>query len=303
MTQPELRIDPITGRAVLIAPERAARAGAFFPPAEFPDDAAMCPFCAGREHLTPPTLVQIPEAGAWRVRVVANRFPAVRGELGEAEIVVERPDHQPIVDDWPSVIRAFEARLRAHREAGRYRCAIPFKNHGLGAGASLSHAHSQFIALPEPPAWLAGEIAACEGRCRFCEWIAKELSVSERVVRLTERYVAIVAIAGRFPYETWVLPRRHEASLESVADPTELAGLVAEVLAGLDAALGRPAWNLIVHTGPFSGEPFHWHIEILPRVTGIAGYELGTGMHINPVRPEEAAMKLRESLAGLARQS
>ncbi|MBX7103607.1 MAG: DUF4921 family protein [Gemmataceae bacterium] len=292
MTAPQLRRDPITGRAVLVAPERAARAGAFFPPAEFPDDAADCPFCAGREERTPPSLFELPGNGVWRTRVVPNQFPAVREPLGIAEVIVERPDHATDVADWLAVLLTYQQRLKARREEGRWQYGLVFKNHGLNAGASLSHAHAQFIALPAVPPNVAAELPACVGGCRFCDLIASESMADARVVRATDRYIAFVAIAGRFPYETWILPRKHERAFED-ADLHELADLLGDALARLDAVLGRPAWNLVIHTAPWTGADFHWHIEILPRVAGIAGFELGAGMNINPVLPEDAARFLQ----------
>jgi UDPglucose--hexose-1-phosphate uridylyltransferase len=297
-TAPELRTDPITGRPVLIAPERLARAGALLPPAQFPEDAADCPFCAGREDRTPPALFTAPGVGSWLTRVVPNQYPAVRGDRGGHEVIVECPGHEPRLQALPAghlavVLATYRERLRARRAEGRWRCGLLFKNHGLAAGASLSHAHSQFVALPDLPPLVAAEVAACAGACPFCALIRTELAAEVRMVAATRKYVAVAAVAGRFPFETWILPRDHARAFEDAGDLNELAGLLHDVLGRLDCAAGSPAWNLVLHTGPWTGEEYHWRLEILPRVTGIAGFELGGGMFINPVPPEDAARRLR----------
>jgi UDPglucose--hexose-1-phosphate uridylyltransferase len=232
--------------------------------------------------------------------VVPNRYPAVRGELGEHELIVECPNHEPSLealqpDHVRAVLAVYHDRLSACAADGRWRYGLLFKNHGLAAGASLAHAHSQLLALPEVPPAVTAELAACEGACGFCSLIRRELTDGRRVVRTTEHFAALTAFAGRLPYETWLLPRDHRRSFEHSNDDglAEFADLLTDVLKRLAAAAGRPAYNLYLHNAPWDGSPFHWHFELLPRLTGIAGFELGAGICINPLPPEDAAARLR----------
>jgi UDPglucose--hexose-1-phosphate uridylyltransferase len=300
--KPEIRRDPITGRPVLMAPERAARVGAMLARADFPDDEADCPFCEGREDRTPAELHVLRPHGlpangpGWSVRVVPNRYPAGRDDVGRHELIIECPGHQPTlaelsVEQRAAVLNVVRDRWNAHRADGRWKCAQWFKNHGPAAGASLSHAHSQMVVLPDLPPAIAAEVAAMQSsHCPFCSLIDREVTETSRIVRQTEEFAMIVAFAGRFPFETWLLPRRHALMFEHT---TSLAAELHWLLNRIDVVLDRPAYNLILHAGPWTGDDFHWHFELLPRVTGIAGFELGAGMFINPVLPEEAAETLR----------
>jgi len=303
----QIRHDPITGRPVLIAPERAARPGALTPAAgALPDDTADCPLCEGRESRTPPELLADrptgpADAAGWRVRVVPNRYPAVRGELGAHELLVECPNHEPSLerltqDQICAVLAMYRQRLLARAAEGRWQYGMLFKNHGLAAGASLAHAHSQLIALPDVPPMLNAELSACANSCGFCRFLESELADGTRVIRSTRRFVALTAFAGRLPFESWLLPREHHASFERTTDGemTEFCELLADVLSRLAATADRPAYNLYLHNAPWPARPFHWHFELVPRLTGIAGFELGAGMFINPLAPEDAAGRLRE---------
>jgi UDPglucose--hexose-1-phosphate uridylyltransferase len=300
--KPEIRHDPITGRPVLMAPERAARVGAMLASAPIPDDETDCPFCERREDRTPPELLALRAAGlpangpGWTVRVVSNRYPAVRDDTGQHELIIECPQHEPSlaalsVRQLTDVLYIVRDRLNTHRADGRWSYAQWFKNHGPAAGASLSHAHSQLVMLPVLPPTVAAEVAAMKtSRCPFCSLIEYEITEKSRIVRLTDRFMTLTAFAGRFPFETWLLPRRHELMFE---ETDELAAELHGLLNRIDLVLDKPAYNLVLHAAPWTGDDFHWHLELLPRVTGIAGFELGAGMFINPVLPEEAAACLK----------
>src|SRR5215218_3208685 len=223
---PQLRKDPVVDRRVLIAPERAAR------PTELEDPGhlahhADCPFCEGHEAETPHEVLALRRPGTaadgpgWRVRVVPNRFPAVRRDAESAygvhEVVIECPHHEASIAALPAghvrdVFAVYRDRLTALRADERLRYVQVFKNHGAPAGASVEHAHSQILATAWVPQDVQAEVdAAAEhhathGRCVFCDLIDRELSSGERVVHVGEHVVAIAAWAGRFPYETWVLP-------------------------------------------------------------------------------------------------
>lgn len=310
---PQLRRDPIVNRWALIAPERAARPGAIIEPAALPNHESECPFCEGRESLTPPEIFALRDADSppnypgWRVRIVPNRFPAVRGSLGSHELIVECPQHEASfarfsADHAADVLRAVARRFRELRETHASCYPLFFKNHGSAAGASLAHAHSQIIAMCGVPPIVAEEIAAIRqhekqhGRCLFCDLVAEEIATGVRVVRQSESIIAFTALAGRFPYETWIMPRRHTANVEAESDDClfEAAEILRFVLRRLEQVAGGPAYNLILHTGPWDGSPFHWHMELLPRITGAAGFEWGAGVFINPLPPEVAAAKFRD---------
>ncbi len=300
--KPEIRHDPITGRPVLIAPERAARAGAMLTRTAISDDATECPFCEGREDRTPPELLALRNDGSlenglgWRVRAVPNRYPAVRDDSGEHEIIVECAQHESSlaalsVEQLADVLGVVRDRMLARRDEDRWAYAQWFKNHGPAAGASLSHSHSQLLFLPNLPPAIAAEVAAMKANsCPFCILIEREIADASRLVRLSDQFAIVTAFAGRFPYETWLLPRRHELTFDDV---DKLSVELHWLLNRVDVVLDQPAYNLVLHAAPWTGDDFHWHFELLPRITGIAGFELGAGMFINPVSPEEAAARLR----------
>jgi UDPglucose--hexose-1-phosphate uridylyltransferase len=272
----------------------------------------------------------------WQVRVVPNKYPATvrpqestpgktpaRGEpiellqtvpaTGAHEVIIESPRHIRSVTELSAselaeVFRMYAQRLDHHRRSGFYRYGLLFKNVGSAAGASMPHAHSQLIALTAVPAGVAEELAgslefhASTGRCVYCRMIELERSRCARVVAESKSLVAVCPFASRFPYETWLLPREHTSGYESVTrcQAGATASLMARVLRGMERLLDRPAYNYFIHTAPFDRHPldhYHWHIELIPRLTKIAGFECGTGVYINPVAPETAARQLREVLA------
>jgi UDPglucose--hexose-1-phosphate uridylyltransferase len=313
---PQLRRDPIVDRRVLIAPERAAR------PTELEDAGhlarhAACPFCEGHECETPREVHALrphgmaPNGPGWRVRVVPNRFPAVRRDsesgYGVHEVVIECPQHESSIAAFTEaqvrdIFAVYRDRLMALRADPRLAYVQVFKNHGAPAGASVEHAHSQILAGTEVPREVQAELNgvtayhSLHGRCVFCDLIERELAADERVVLAGEHVVAVTAWAGRFAYETWILPRRHAAHYDRLSDAelTDVAAVTRSILRKLNAAAGDPACNIVLHTAPaVADDAFHWHWEILPRLTGIAGYELATGCYLNPLPPEEAAARLR----------
>jgi UDPglucose--hexose-1-phosphate uridylyltransferase len=315
------------GRWVIIAPERAERPSAFLRPA--PEaDGEICPFCPGNESMTPPELlVRRENGGPWSLRVVPNRYPALRTELqlvreglglfdstagvGAHEVVIETPDHRATLSDLPpdqtgSVLRAWQERMTDLSRDVRLKALIAFKNHGRPAGATLSHGHSQLMALPFVPEELEAELRATrrhfaeKERCIFCDVIAQELRDNDRIVAETDGAVVLSPWAARSPFEMWVLPRSHRSSFES-ATPEELRA-IAEALRNLlrkiDVALEKPAFNLFLHTTPLreaANDSYHWHLTLKPVLTLQAGFEWATGCYINPTPPEEAASFLRQT--------
>ena len=330
---PELRKDPVIGRWVIIATERALRPSNFKTDKEHRlTDLSKCPFEAGNEASTPPEILSYRKAGSrpnepgWWVRVVPNKFPALkiegtmdkRGEgmydmmngIGAHEIIIETPNHDEEMALMPEmqineVLWAWRDRIVDLARDKRFKYVMVFKNKGAQAGASLQHPHSQIIALPIVPLSVQEELTGAlqyyeyKDRCVFCDLIQQELSDRKRVVEDSERFISVVPFAQRFPFETWILPKQHESDYTRTTrnDSLELAGLLKRTLQRLRGALDDPPFNLILHMAPLNTEGlphYHWHIEIMPRVTRTAGFEWGTGFYINPTIPEETAQFLRE---------
>ncbi len=324
---PELRRDPVIGRWVIIARERARR------PDDYPpeDGAARrpgpCPFCPGQEALTPPEIAAIrPAGGAWRARVVPNKFPALRVEgelekrgdgmydlmngLGAHEVIIETPRHERSLtglsdEEVRDVLWLYKQRLLDLKQDFRLVYGLVFKNVGERAGASLQHTHSQLIVTPIVPLRVQTEIERCReyyeyrDRCLLCDMIVQELSSGVRMVLDTPNFIAFEPFAARFPFETHVMPKRHISHFEATEDALlpELARCLRSALARIEKAVDHPSWNYLIHTSPLNISPldhYHWHFEIFPRITRVAGFEWGTGFYINPVPPEDAAQFLRE---------
>jgi UDPglucose--hexose-1-phosphate uridylyltransferase len=287
----DLRVDPLSGRLVAIAPGRADRPGAnaarIDPPTE--RELETCPFCEGREEQTPPEVLVLPRVPGrkpntpgWSVRVVPNKYPA----FDHPEVVVHAPQHvRSLAElDRAQLELVAEAwRLRASAAAAAGKVLFAGVNEGRAAGASLPHSHSQIVALDEEP-----PIARAERRdgCTLCELLERELAEETRVVAQAEGLVLLCPYASRAPYECLVAPVEHEES--GFGPRLGLAlGLAARVLARLAALEApRPA-NLWLH------ESGHWHLELLPRLNVFAAFELGAGHYINTLAPEQAAAQLR----------
>jgi UDPglucose--hexose-1-phosphate uridylyltransferase len=330
---PELRKDPVIGRWVIIATERALRPSNFRNERDEPvADLSTCPFEPGNESNTPPEILAYrkpdsqPNGPGWWLRVVPNKFPALRIEgtidkrgdgmydmmngIGAHEIVIETPNHAEEMGlmseiQTNEVLWAWRDRIVDLSRDHRFKYVMVFKNKGGAAGASLQHPHSQIIALPIVPLQVQEELDGArqyydyKDRCVFCDVVQQELADRERVVEESDRFVSVVPFAQRFPFEMWLLPRQHESDYTRTTrhDFLELAGLLKRTLLRLRGALDDPPFNLVLHTAPLNSESlphYHWHIEIMPRVTLTAGFEWGTGFYINPTKPEESAQFLRE---------
>jgi len=331
MEVPELRRDAVSGRWVIIATDRAARPTDFIKPKDVPQDRDRCPFCAGREHETPPEILALRPAGGgantpgWEVRVVPNKYPALRIEgnlgivggplfehmdgVGAHEVIIETPEHDTHLGLLPTphvekVLWAYRERYLDLDRDPRFRYALLFRNHGRSAGASLAHPHSQLIALPVLPRRAEEELEVARAyfaehaRCLYCDVLEAELEAGQRIVYENEGFVAYEPYASRFPFETWIVPRRHTASFGDLPDEDlpDAADALGQTLYRLHAVLDNPPYNFILHTAPYDPIPghfYHWHIEIMPRLTQVAGFEWGTGFYINVTPPEEAARFLR----------
>ncbi len=329
---PELRKDPIHGRWVIISTERSRRPSDFVVEERRPTG-GFCPLCEGNEDRTPPEIVAFrdngtpPNSPGWSLRVVPNKFPALRIEgdldregegiydkmngIGAHEVVIETPRHEETLATLPlinvkNVLLAYRDRIIDLRRDQRLRHVLVFKNHGVAAGASLEHSHSQIIALPIIPRRVSEEIEGAKtyfhykDRCVFCDIIRQELQQKHRVVTENKSFVSIAPFASRFPFETWILPKTHHPSFEHL-DPTQYeqaAQILSDTLRRINRVLTDPPYNYIIHTSSFpelDAEHYHWHLEIMPKLTKVAGFEWGTGFYINPTPPEDAAEYMREA--------
>lgn len=323
---PRRHYDPLAVRTVFVAPKRAER------PIESDTSAAAlsarladCPFCSGRESLTPPAVLRMPPEAdkPWHARIIPNRYPVVE-EFGAAaephlsayscpahgvhDVVVESPDHVRSILDiepqrWRDVWELCRQRLAMLAGRSDLAWATVFKNSGPGAGASLEHLHSQLVALDfVPPAIAAELVAAGRSATAFAE-LVRFAEAEGRVVAECADLVAFVPHAIRQPYETWILPRSAEAWFHATSPPrvTALATLTQDIVARLDRIAPGADYNWWLHQAPFptpgGGQPppanWRWHLEILPRLTSFAGFELGTGCHISVATPAESACRLR----------
>lgn len=339
---PELRHDPIQKRWVIIATERSRRPTDFTHEKASVDTVTFDPFAYGNEDKTPPEVFAFrkngtqPDTPGWQVRVVPNKYPAlmIEGNLdregfglydkmngvGAHEVVIETPELKETLatmtpKNISKVLLAYRIRLNDLMKDQRFRYVLIFKNHGVEAGASLAHPHTQIIATPITPRTVALELDSAKAwyhvkeRCIFCDLMKQELDDGSRIVLANDHFVVYCPYSSRFPFEMMLLPRHHAYKFGESSD--ELLGQMAvalkETLQRLQAALDDPPYNFMLHTAPNIKVParranywetlshdWHWHLEIIPRVTKTAGFEWGTGFYINPVPPESAARFLRE---------
>lgn len=333
---PELRKDPVSERWVIIATDRVRRPSDFVReslPAT--PSGRFCPFCPGNENKTPPEVLAYRSGSAanqpgWSLRVIPNKFPVleIEGDLeregvglfdrmngiGAHEVVIEAPDHALSLSELSErsveqTLWAFRDRVNDLKNDRRLRYVLLFKNQGALAGATLEHTHSQLIALPVVPKRVQEEVEVADRyyeskeRCLFCDLIRQETRAGTRVVTETDHFIVLEPYAPRFPFETWILPRQHRSHYEDTdqAQLKNLAWVLRSTLRKLEKTLERPPYNLLIHTAPLQ-EPanprYHWHIEIIPRLTRVAGFEWGTGFYINPTPPEESAKFLRDAGLG-----
>ncbi|MFH1593085.1 MAG: DUF4931 domain-containing protein [Candidatus Omnitrophota bacterium] len=339
----ELRKDPIIGRWVIIATERAKRPSDFV----FEDSksaspkAGKCPFCEGNESLTPPEIFALrkkPRSAnkpGWSVRVVPSISPFLKKDgdpdrhgngmydilngIGVHEVVIATPQHNyNIFLEDPAQIERLTGviikRIKELKKDTRLKYVLLFKNHGIVAGGSrIKHQHLQLIATPITPKRVKEKLVGAKryfeykDRCIFCDMIKQELDKADRVVADVDDFVAINPYCSRFPFETWILPKKHSCDFDSMTKKairsySEIFGLTMKMLAG---TLGDFPYNIVLHTAPFRrrkkkgywdtiAEDYHWHMEIMPRLTQVAGFEWGSGFYINPMPPEEACRYLKE---------
>ncbi len=330
---PELRKDPVLGRWIIISKERRKRP-TDFPVIEERGSGGFCPLCPGNESFTPKEVLAFRDYGSlpndprWQLRVVPNKYPAliIEGDLakegvglydkmngiGAHEVIIESPDHNENFTDFSSekiglVLKAYKERILDLQKDQRFKYVMVFKNHGKAAGASLEHSHSQLIALPILPRMIVSELAGAQShyrykeRCVFCDIIRQELQQQDRVVCHNDGFITITPFAPRTPFEMWILPKKHSSAFSLIDDESlkYLAEIFRETLQRLCACIKNVPYNFVLHTEPLHAgrlEYYHYHFEIVPKLTSIAGFEWGSGFYINPLPPEEAAEYLRNSL-------
>jgi UDPglucose--hexose-1-phosphate uridylyltransferase len=307
---------------VVVSTDRATRPQAFAPrtaPIQA-DTSQPCPFCPGNEEHISPTLEVLGSDGAWRVRVVPNRYPAFEGNApfvvtnrgpvftqatagGIHEVVVLSPDHQSswsmLSDEQTTaVMTAIRDRIDAHSAIPGLRYSQAIVNSGREAGASIEHPHGQLLGMSFVPRELVEEqagFARFAGRCLLCTTMDAEENVNHRVVYADERVLVICPFWSGTPYEMLVIPRAHGPHLHH-SPPTDLVAVgkaLKATLGRLRDVVGDIAYNLVFHSAPYRApEPYHWHVHVVPKLTTVAGFELGTGVLINIVNPEEAAEAL-----------
>ena len=328
----ELRRDPIVGRWVIVNIDHPSR------PEDFEHEppswrGGVCPFCYGNESLTPPEIDSIrdpgtgPNTSGWQVRVVPNKFPALRVEgdlnrqglgiydmsngIGAHEVLIETPYHHKDMADLlnqevENILSMCCRRALDLIKDRRLKYILLFKNYGPAAGASLEHPHTQLIALPLVPKNAAEEIKGSQNyfeyreRCIFCDIIRQETQEKERIILENKYFLSFCPFVSRFPFEIWIIPKKHNSYFCHML-PEEiphLAAILKDTISKVKKLFGNPAYNFLMHSAPVTNdegvEYYHWHIEFIPKLTRVAGFEWGTGFYIVPTPPELAAKYLRE---------
>lgn len=332
----ELRKDPITNRWVIVLSE-SKKPEEYVISKDEPKE-SECIFCAGREKETPPEIMSIrdnsqPNTPGWSVRVLPEINPLLQVEgsmerkgvgmydkmnsIGANELVIESPKHNQTPEDMgveqiTKIISAHKSRILDLEKDSRLRQIIIFKNSGRKAGAISSHPHSQIVATPVIPKNIKEELDiaksyyAYKERCIFCDIIREEIRIGQRVILETKNFIAFCPYAPRFPFQFWIIPKRHNCEFQSINEEEirELSLTMLTTFKNMSRTLQNPPYNYILHTAPNRvprhnhwhtlGEDYHWHIEVIPRITSVSGFEWGAGFYVIPTSPENAAKFLRE---------
>jgi len=330
----DIRKDPLSDTWVIIAPKRAARP--HLEETEKEEELKFCPFCDSDEIKAPipaddNCAAQYDKEGNWLTRVLTNKYPALTRDVelkqndingiyhnltgvGGHEILVETPLHDYFgwsdmpIEQLKAIFRNYRCRYAHWRADHRIAYLSVFRNYGKVAGASIKHPHSQMVATPLIPPRVKSEIKEMKrhfeqsNHCLMCHIIELEQKTDERLILENEDFIAFSTFAPRFPYETLLVPKRHTDTFEDITEEeiTSLADLVSKLFQKFDKLLNDPPFNLILHVSPLRshGSPYyHWHMEIIFRLSQPAGFEWGSGVYINSVSPEEAARQLNKTKA------
>jgi UDPglucose--hexose-1-phosphate uridylyltransferase len=329
----ELRQDPVTGLWVAVATERAKRPHEFISAAKWGvETSGACPFCPGNESETPPEVMAYrmpgtaPDTPGWQVRVVPNLYPAFGPATGESamrtegpyramhalgvhEVLIITPEHRADIgalplEDVKTLVRCYVDRYLAHRNDPTIEYITIVHNHGREAGASREHPHSQLFGIPLVPSAVETELAGLRrwreerAGCAYCDLVQYECKTGDRLVYENEQFVVFAPYASRVPFETWSIPKAHWGDFEAMNEGQQaqfadaLRALLAKVVRGLNGV----SFNYWIHSAPCrtaGGDLYHWHLELLPKLSIQAGFELGAGVMIETVPPEQAAAFLR----------
>ena len=338
----QLRRDPVTGRwSIILTQEKSELTDLI---GDFPatkQSVEACPFCEGNEYLTPPEIYALrppgskPNSPGWQVRVIPDRYPILeaRGDVdnhavgiydelngvGKHEILVEHPKHDVNIPEFTPehltvVLQTMQLRIRELKKDPRFRYVLIHKNYGEASGNTLKHAYSQILATPITPRRMRDELVNAKEyftykeRCVFCDIVSQELETRKRVVLDDGQFLVFEPFAAGRPFETWIIPRRHETFFEENTQLEALARILIAIFKRLKDVLHDPHYILSLHNGPNISvaakrrywktlkKDFHWHFEIVPRLRNRSSFELGSGIPLNPVPPEQAAAILRENL-------
>lgn len=330
---PELRKDPVIGRWVIIATERARRPGVFIDSQKNTFDSGHCSFCDNQEKEIYAVYPQ--PGGPWKVRVVESGTPLlsthgkfsrkghglydVVNDYGSHEVVIETPEHIANMADLSQeqirmVFETYAVRYNELEKNANFQYVIAYKNYGWAAGSRrIGHSRSQIISTSVIPFSAKEKLAGAKKyynyreRCLYCDMIAQELEAKVRIIAESEHFVAMTPFAPRFIFEIWILPKKHHCDFGKgvLGHEHDLAGLIKVLLMKLKKGLDDPAYNYVIHSAPFRhgekstkwktlAEDYHWHIELLPRLTRVAGFERGSGFYISSIPPEKVADFLRE---------
>ena len=330
----ELRLDPMTARWVIISTEKDYGPKDYIieSPKITGGD---CPFCIGNEKMTPPEVDADrptntkPDTPGWETRTVPNKFPALKNEpdlnrtgvgmfdmmngIGEHEVIIEDTDHNLqladlSVEQIKKVVHVYKRRSIALGADDRFKYVLIFKNYGLAAGASLEHSHTQLISLPVTPKRVMEELECAhkyfdyKERCVFCDILKQETDYRHREISENDDFVAFCPFASRSPFEISIIPKKHQGYFTEITEKEidSFSKILKDILMRMKVALNDPPYNFIIHTTPLNGngdlhEYYHWHVEIMPKLSKIAGFEWGSGFYINPTSPETASKYLREA--------
>ncbi|MGE5381780.1 MAG: DUF4931 domain-containing protein [Methylocystaceae bacterium] len=288
----------------------------------------FCPFCPGNEAITPPEWLAVrpqgspPNSSGWDIRAIPNKFTAFslltafteaddglnqyRSGFGDHEVIIESPEHgvefhQHNLDRVSSVLQVVQTRFNDLTSDQRIKHIQIYKNRGLFAGASLHHSHLQLISLPYATNQYQGaeKYYAVTGRCLWCDMLEREKQLNERIIAREKGYTVLAPYASRFSYETWIVPDEHQPDISRLDTEQlrNLGSLMLKTSGLLVDLLNNPSYNIVFNNGPVNvphREPYHWYIEIFPRLIVQAGVEVATGMYMNPISPEWAAENMRE---------